>query len=107
MATILFNIQNKDSSILNNIPQTYIWNTINTKFKNLFIPENLEKFKIDPSYNYRPDKVSYFVYNNDLYYPLILFANEVNSIMQFRIDIVGTDINYLKPEFVNEILSKL
>jgi hypothetical protein len=100
MSKILFNIIEKDTSILNNIEPDYLWKALNVRFKDYFIKENLYIFKIDKSYNFRPDKVAFKVYGNDFYYPIILYSNQIGSILQFRIDIVGTEVKYLKPEIL-------
>jgi len=103
MSKILFNIIDKDTSILNRAYCDHLWNALNNKFKDLFVPENLLLFEIDQSYNFRPDKVSYKVYNDDFYYPIILFSNGISSILQFRTDLIGTKIKYLKPNYISYI----
>jgi len=107
MSKILLNIIEKDTSILNNLDQTYIWNSINTKFKDLFIDENFDIYEINDSLNFRPDIVSYKVYDNDFYYPIILMSNNINSIMQFKTSLIGTNIKYLKIDKLQYLINKL
>jgi len=106
MSLVLYNLnfEKKDRSILNELDTNYLWNQINYKYRDLFISENMKIFKIDNTYNFRPDKVAYKVYGNDFYYPIILFSNQIGTILQFRIDIIGTEIKYLKPEFLESII---
>jgi len=106
MSLILYNLdfEKKDRSILNNLDADYFWNQLNYKYRDLFIPENMDIFHIDNTYNFRPDKVAYKVYGNDFYYPIILFSNQIGTILQFRIDIIGTEIKYLKPEYLESII---
>jgi len=105
MAKILFNttFETRDTFFMDNLTPEYIWNQLNFKFRDLFLAENMDTFKINNSFNFRPDKVAYEVYGNDLFYPIILFSNQIGSLMQFRIDILGTEIKYLKPELIKKL----
>jgi len=106
MSLVLYNLnfEKKDRSILNKLDTNYLWNQLNYKYRDLFIPENMDIFKINNTYNFRPDKIAYKVYGNDFYYPIILFSNQIGTILQFRIDIIGTEIKYLKPEYLELII---
>jgi hypothetical protein len=40
--------------------------------------------EIDSRYDYRPDKLAYEIYGQDFWYPVILIANDLGSILQFK-----------------------
>jgi len=103
MAKILFNIPEHETTVINNIPIIKVFKSVLNENKALFTDENFEIFQIDDSYKFRPDKVAYEVYRNDYFYPLILYANNISSILQFTPDIIGTEIKYLKPEIVSKL----
>jgi hypothetical protein len=41
---------------------------------------------IDSRYDYRPDRIAFEQYKQDFYFPAILIANNIGSILQFRAD---------------------
>ena len=65
-------------------------NSIKINYKKLL--ENTDYLIFSEKYNYRPDLVAYEVYGDDLYYIPILIANNVNSVLNFTKDKVGSKI---------------
>lgn len=57
-----------------------------------FGKHNTELRKIDSSYNYRPDKLCYELYGQELWYPVILSLNNIGSVLQFKPDNFGNKI---------------
>ena len=51
--------------------------------------KNAIEIKIDSRYDYRPDKLAYEYYKEDFYYPAILVANNLGSILQFKADLLN------------------
>ena len=94
---ILFDIL-PDTTALNEIPNPLLFKNLYFRNKNVFIPENYLTYDIHEGLNYRPDIVSYKVYGNDLYYPIILYCNNIRSMIEFAVDRLGTTINYLDPQ---------
>ncbi len=103
MSTILYNIIDQDPSILNSIYLEKFWENIPVTYRDVFILDNMETFPMAENYNFRPDIISYKVYGNDLYYPIILYSNNINSILQFKIEKIGPKIFYLKPEYLSTL----
>jgi len=103
MASILFNVIENDTTYLNNLTSTKVFDNFYNKNLNLFNNDNYLIYKIDESYNFRPDKVAYEVYGDDFYYPIILFCNEIGSQMFFNVDILGNNIKYLDPKYLSNI----
>jgi hypothetical protein len=44
---------------------------------------------IDERYDYRPDRLAYEVYGEDFFYPALLIANNLGSLLQFKADILN------------------
>ena len=101
MATILVKNE-QDSTFLDSFNCIVPYNFYN-KNKNLFQIKNYLQFKIDETYNYRPDKVAYEVYGDDYYYPIILACNNIGSILQFTTSKVGSNVYYLDPYYLSYI----
>jgi len=105
MASIL--VGDIDTTMINGIPNELIFkNILNNNIQ--FFQENelkaLDTFKIDESYKYRPDKVAFEYYGEDGYYPLVLYANNIGSILQFNPEIIGDEIKLLKPEYALKLI---
>jgi len=103
MSTILFNNIRKDTTVLN-FRSENIWNDLPNINSSIFIPENYSVIQIDETYNFRPDKLAYELYQNDFYYPLLFYPNHIGSILQFNINIIGTNIYYLPQEFISKLV---
>ena len=103
MASILLNVIENDTTYINNLSKTKVFDNFFNKNLNLFNNDNYLTHKMDESYNFRPDKVAFEIYGDDFYYPIILFCNEIGSQMFFTVDILGTEIKYLDPKLLPQI----
>lgn len=101
MAVIL--VHNEQDSVFLDSFDTIVPQNFYNKNKNLFRVENYLTFDIDESYDFRPDKIAFKVYNDDYYYPVILACNNIGSMIQFKTSIIGSKISYLKPELLEKI----
>ena len=77
------NIVSKDSSVLNEFIDWHVFNNLFTKNKKSLV-KNAATVEIDARYDYRPDLLSYKYYGEDFYYPVILIANNIGSMLQFK-----------------------
>jgi len=103
MSTILYDTSDYTKTFIDQFTNPYIFQSLFIKNKNLFIRDNYDVFQNSTKYNFRPDLISYEVYGDEMYYPIILFCNQVGSIIQFRMDKVGNSVLYLKPELIQLI----
>ena len=74
------------------------------KFINLstnFIQENSSIITLNDSDKYRPDKIAYDFYGDDLYYPCILAANSIGSIFSFKPDRLNYECYVPNKSFVD------
>ena len=92
-----------DTSVLDQIINPFLFKNLYFRNTNIFIPENYLTYDINKGLNYRPDIVSYKVYGNDLYYPIILYCNNIRSILEFNVDQLGTTITYLNPGMLSKL----
>jgi len=51
--------------------------------------QNATIFELDSRYDYRPDRLAYEFYHEDFYYPAILVANNLGSILQFKAELLN------------------
>lgn len=75
-------LQSNDPKLLDTLSIPNIFDNF-TKFETL-IRNNTYNIDIDTGYDFRPDKVALEQLGNQLLYPLILIANDLCSIFQFR-----------------------
>jgi hypothetical protein len=80
-------------------------------FENIFIKNKklLEKNatikEIDSRYDYRPDTLAYEVYGQDFYYPAILIANNLGSIIQFKSSNMSNKCKIPSQDDINKLIS--
>ncbi len=79
------NIFERDTRILDTFTDWHIFENIFIKNKARLEASSTWR-EIDARYDYRPDLLSYEVYKEDFYYPVILIANNVGSMLQFKSD---------------------
>jgi hypothetical protein len=68
--------------------------------------KNSEEIEIDSSYDFRPDKLSVEYYNTNFFYPVILAANKIGSILQFKSEYLNNKCLIPNIDVVKNILSK-
>ena len=78
----------KDTKAINEFINEHLFNNPLIKNENLLKKEAYE-MEIDERYDYRPDKLAYEVYGEDFYYPFILAANNLGSMLQFKAEILN------------------
>ena len=77
------------------------------RFMNLsteFIQANSAIITLNDSDNYRPDKIAYDFYGDDLYYPCILAANSIGSVFSFKPDRMNYECYVPNLEFVRNYM---
>jgi hypothetical protein len=75
----------KDVRAINTFIDPHIFNNVLIKNKKLLL-QNAQQIDIDERYDYRPDRLAYELYRNDFYYPALLVANNIGSMLQFKAD---------------------
>jgi len=78
----------KDTRPVNVFIDPHIFTNNLIKNKKLLI-KNSNLIEIDERYDYRPDRLAYEIYGEDFFYPAILIANDLGSILQFKADILN------------------
>jgi hypothetical protein len=105
------------SILVNDIPQYKNTKAIDLYiepkiFLNLFIKhacmlqENSTTVTIDERYNYRPDLLAYEQYGEDFWYPAILVANKLGSLLQFQATVLNHKCLIPHRETIEAILSE-
>ena len=81
---IAYNVNDtRNYSFINEFTKEHIFENNLLQLPIDFIIRNSEKISIDDTYKYRPDKLAYEYYGDDMYYPWILQANSIGSILNF------------------------
>lgn len=108
VSSILVSAQDpaKDSTIFNEFTDPRIFLNALIQHKQVLL-QNAEVIEIDATYNFRPDKLAYEFYNQELWYPIILVANNLGSVMQFKPDLIGNKCIIPAREDVIKIVGKI
>jgi len=69
-----------------------------------FIQQNSFKININDVYKFRPDRLSYKYYGSSTAYPIILAANNIGSIYQFKPELLNNECYIPTIEFVSKYL---
>ena len=98
---IAFNIDNtRDYSFINEFSNEYIYDNQLVQIPLSLLIQNSDEYPIDNKYLYRPDKLAYEIYGDDLYYPWILQANSLGSIAQFIPSLLNNKAYIPRMEFI-------
>ena len=81
-----------------------IGNVINDNFHFLQRPENLIYVDVPDTFKYRPDLVALQFYGSEQFYPLILAANNIGSLLQFIPSEFNHNIKLIRPEVIQKLL---
>ncbi len=79
------------------------------RFMNLsteFIQANSKIVTLNDSDIYRPDKLAFDFYGDDLYYPCILAANSIGSVFSFKPNRLNYECYVPNLEFVKRYMDK-
>jgi len=71
-----------------------------------FIQENSTIYSLKDSDIYRPDKIAFDVYGDDMYYPCILAANNLGSVLSFKPDRMNYECYIPDRSFIETYLTK-
>jgi len=63
-----------------------------------------DSVKIDARYNFRPDRLAFEYYGQDFWYPAILVANNLGSILQFKANKLGFECKIPNINTIKEIM---
>lgn len=99
---IAFNVDNtRDYSFVNEFSNEYIFDNQLVQIPLSLLIENSDIIQIDNKYLYRPDKLAYEIYGDDLYYPWILQANSIGSVAQFIPDLLNNQAYLPRKDFID------
>jgi hypothetical protein len=77
----------KDTKAVDEFIDWHLFENKLIKNKHLLL-KNAISVKIDERYDYRPDRLAYEHYRQDFYFPAILIANNLGSMLQFKAEIL-------------------
>ena len=80
-----------------------IGNVINDNIHYLQKPENLVYVNVPETFKYRPELVALQFYGSEQFYPLILAANNIGSLLQF----IPSKFNYKIKLIRSDVIQKL
>jgi hypothetical protein len=76
-------------------------------FKNINqLKENSKEIIFDARYDLRPDLLSLDQYGTNFWYPVILAANDLGSILQFRANYLNNRCLIPSRDFISKIIEK-
>jgi len=61
--------------------------------------------EIDSRYDYRPDRLAYDLYGQDFWYPAILIANNMGSLLQFKAETLNFKCKVPSIEAIQNIIA--
>jgi len=71
-----------------------------------FIQANSDIITLNDSDIYRPDKLAFDYYGDDMYYPCILAANSLGSVFSFKPDRLNYECYVPKKSFVENYMER-
>jgi len=77
------NITTKNTALIDQFINSHIF--LNSFIRHpLDLIQGSEIIELDERYDYRPDRLAYDMYGHDFWYPAILAANNLGSMIQFK-----------------------
>jgi hypothetical protein len=83
---------------------TILGNIINDRIHYIQRPENLVLIDVPDTYKYRPERIALQYYGSEQYYPIILAANNIGSLLQFIPSEFNNKIKMVKSEVIQKLL---
>jgi hypothetical protein len=68
------------------------------------LTKNSVEIEIDSRYDFRPDRLAFEYYGQDFWFPAILLANNLGSILQFKADTLGFKCRIPNADTIIDIL---
>ncbi len=82
-----------------------IGNIINDKIHYIQNPENLVVINVPDTFKYRPERVARQYYGHESFYPIILAANNIGSLMQFDPSKFNNQIKMVKSDVIERLFN--
>ena len=92
----------KNTKLLDQFINPHIFENNLIKYNNKLVRLS-SKIEINERYDYRPDLLSYEVYGDDFFFPAILAANGVGSILQFKAEFLNYNCYVPSIEVIQEM----
>lgn len=96
----------KNTSILNAFLDPRIFLNVFIQNRELLLLD-AELIDIDETHKFRPDKLSYKYWGQELWFPAILVANNLGSVMEFRPELIGNKCLIPKRDNITKILNRI
>jgi len=81
------NTVNKNTDVINEFLKNHLFENALIRNHNKLV-NNSDVVDIDESYDFRPDRLAYDIYGEDFFYPAILAANNLGSMLQFKASVL-------------------
>jgi len=94
----------KDTKAIDLFIEPHIFMNVLLKHKTT-LDASSEIINIDPRHDYRPDRLAYEIYGQDFWYPAILIANNMGSMLQFKADVLNFKCKIPNIEVVQQIIN--
>jgi hypothetical protein len=101
--TVNDNQYTKDTRILDLFLEPHIFLNELVKRKPELTKNSVE-IEIDSRYDFRPDRLAFEYYGQDFWFPAILLANNLGSILQFKADTLGFKCRIPNADTIIDIL---
>jgi hypothetical protein len=103
---IAFGIDNNIKyDFVNEFSNEYIYLNKFLSLSTEFIQVNSKIITLTDNDKYRPDKLAYEYYGDDMYYPCILAANNLGSVFSFKPDRLNFECYIPNVDFVERFLT--
>ena len=95
-----------DTTVLDQyLDPTILGNILNDRIHYIQKEENLVIINVPDTFKYRPERIARQYYGSESYYPIILAANNIGSIMDFVPSRFNNQIKMLKSEVIQKIFN--
>ena len=97
----------KNTSLIDSFTEPLIFNNVLIKHREAVLLCECDDITIDERYNYRPDRLAYEIYGQDFWYPAILIANNIGSMLQFKAESLNFKCKVPRKTHVEKLVNKL
>ena len=99
------NISFKDTKPIDKFIEPHIFDNALIRKRGELIDSSVI-IEIDARYDFRPDRLAYEYYNQDFWYPALLVANNIGSMLQFKAEFLNHKCRIPNIEVLRKILNE-
>ena len=96
----------KNTTLVDSFTECHIFENFLIKHR-VELLKDLDTVEIDERYDYRPDRLAYEIYKQDFWFPAILIANNIGSILQFKAGSMNFKCKIPKKTNIDNIIKKI